>query len=303
MNLKQVIAATGLMVAAALTPPLLRAQDDTTAPSPPAETEDAQSPVMALIAAINDDDNGIKINHEARTIDLEAVVCLRECDFLEQLACTETTREHESILKMQAQPSAVHTAMLLMGLEPGAPMSWAEEDDSVRIIPPSGPRVQISLIQGEGDEQTQTPANEWIIDQNSGETMQGDTWLFTGSLFTEMNGREIYVADAYGTAISLVNFGDDLLARPTDMTHSNDSHNRVWGTKTDAIPEVGTAVIIRLTLPDPASSEDAQASEEAPEQAPGEDQNPEIAPDEAPDETPDEAPSEAPDETPPAPSD
>lgn len=241
------------------------------ADAPPVAAQD--DPVAQLIEAFSADDNGITIDRDARTVEVDAKVCLRECEFLEQLACSPDTREHESLLVLQAKPSMVHTALLLLGIEPGAPMTWVEEEESVRTIAPRGPAVAVFIVwRNEADEEVLTPANQWVRDQKTGQAMRGNTWLFAGSKFVEVNGQEMYVADAYGTAISLVNFGDDLLARATDLTDSNDSHGRVWGANTDAIPEVGTEVRIRLVVPeaaDPVNPVDPQgAPAEAPAEAP-----------------------------------
>lgn len=240
--------------------PLAYAQDAPPAPAPPAQQPADADPVALLIQALNDDDNGLAIDREARTIDIDAKVCLRVAEFLEQLACSPDTREHESLLVLQTTPSLIHTAMLLLELEPGSPMRWVEEGDTVRTLAPRGPAIAVFIVTTDEDgEETLTPANEWVVDQKTGEPMVGNTWLFAGSKFVEVNGQEMYVADAYGTAISLVNFGDDLLARATDMTDRNDSHNRTWGARTDQIPEVGTAVRVRLELPDPPAEEPAPA--------------------------------------------
>lgn len=241
--------------------------------APPVTPDD--DPIGQLIDALNADDNGLTIDREARVIDITAKVCLREGEFLEQLACSPDTREHESILVLQTQPSLVHTALLLMGLEPGSPIRWEEVEDGVRTLPPSGPPIDIFIhYEAEGEEKT-VPANEWVADQKTGEPMAGNTWLFAGSKFVEVNGQEMYVADAYGTAISLVNFGDDLLARSNELTDSNDNHDRIWGARTAAIPEVGTEVRLRLVLPatpdnpaDAATDPPSTGPESAPQPGP-----------------------------------
>ena len=61
------------------------------------------------------------------------------------------------------------------------------------------------------------------------------------------------MADANGTVLSLVNFGDDLLARPTRLT--NETDNRVWSTRTAVIPEPETPVTIRLKPVRPAEND------------------------------------------------
>jgi hypothetical protein len=63
---------------------------------------------------------GILLNLEERCVDVNATVCLRE-GLLELLACTKNSKEHESILVMNARPMQVHTALLLLGSRPGTP--------------------------------------------------------------------------------------------------------------------------------------------------------------------------------------
>ena len=63
---------------------------------------------------------GIEINVQARCVDVEATVCLRE-GTLELVACTKDSKEHESIVAIAARPMHVHAALLLLGAEPGNP--------------------------------------------------------------------------------------------------------------------------------------------------------------------------------------
>jgi hypothetical protein len=55
----------------------------------------------------------------------------------------------------------------------------------------------------------------------------------------------VYLADIEGSILSLVHFGDDVLARATDKTNMNDEGRYV--PNTDVIPAEGTNVIVRLT--------------------------------------------------------
>ena len=63
---------------------------------------------------------GVHLNLEERTADVEAEVCLHE-GLLELIACTEGTKEHESIVVLKARPLHVHTALLLFGARAGTP--------------------------------------------------------------------------------------------------------------------------------------------------------------------------------------
>lgn len=249
-----------LAVGLSLALPGIGLAQDASAPNRTAEAD----PVAEVIAAINQDDNGLTIDREAGTIDIVGKVCLREAEFLEMLACTPDTREHESLVVLNTLPSTIHTALLLMGLEPGSPSRWVQDGEGpdVKMLPPRGPQVSVSILYEVDGEVTETPANQWIRNQKTDEPMEDAVWVFAGSKVVEYEGRQIYVADSYGTALSLVNFGDDLLARQSEMSDQNESHGQTWGANTQAIPAVGTEVVLRLTLP--TAQEDAPDADQAP---------------------------------------
>ncbi|NJL32323.1 MAG: hypothetical protein HC898_12300 [Phycisphaerales bacterium] len=179
-------------------------------------------------------------------IDLEAKVVLREGKWLELLACTPGSKEHESILTVTARPSHIHLALLILGMEPGSPMKWDWQGDEFKITPPTGPKIAITLhytdAQGKA---VDVAAHHWIRNQKLDQPLTDNHWLFTGSRTEIVGDQSIYRADVNGSAISLVNFSDDLLARPTHLTHQND--DATWAAQTDAIPPLGTSVNIRLT--------------------------------------------------------
>ncbi|MEM1354288.1 MAG: YdjY domain-containing protein [Planctomycetota bacterium] len=231
----------------------------------PAAQDDA---VERLVQAMNEDENGLTINREQGFVDVSGKVCLRQADFLEMLACTPDSREHESLVVLDAMPSTIHTALLLLELEPGAPATWEQQGDGLdfKMNPPRGPEVLV-LIRYEDEETGETvevPANEWVLNQKTSKTMEGATWVFAGSKIVDYEGRQIYVADSYGTALSLVNFGDDLLARQVNMTADNANHDMVWGANTEVIPAVGTKVVVRLDTRSASNNEqDKDGAEQA----------------------------------------
>ena len=65
---------------------------------------------------------GIHLNLNERAIDVNATVCLHQ-GLLELVACTKGTKEHESIVSLDARPVHIHTALLLLGAQPGTPAS------------------------------------------------------------------------------------------------------------------------------------------------------------------------------------
>lgn len=206
----------------------------------------------------------VRIDREARAVEIDAKVVNREAQWLELLVCSPGSREHETILTSPAKPSHVHLALLTIGLQPGAPMSWRRVEQQVEIDPPRGPALRVVVLETRDGKTVRHDANQWIIHQQTRQVMPDNHWLFMGSQFVQIDGNEVYRADLGGTLISLVNFGDDLVGRPTTTTNMDDQS--MWGCRTEAIPPVGTAVVVRLEAvaeaasTAPAATQPAEAS-------------------------------------------
>ena len=191
----------------------------------------------------------VTVDRKNQLVDIEAMVVMQSTldgQWLELLACTENGRTHESILAVKARPSHIHYALLLVGSDPGTPMVWGIHHDHVKIEKhPSGTSIAISAIyQDENGKVVHVPVNQWVVNRYTNKPLVDNIWLFTGSRFIESSGRRIYQADRDGTIVSLVHFGDDLLARPTELTNRNDGE--AWGAVDGVIPPVGTLVTLRL---------------------------------------------------------
>ena len=198
----------------------------------------------------------LRVDRRGKFVDVDAKVVLRDGDWIELLACMPGSREHESILTMAARPSHIHLALLMLGAEPGSPMMWKRQGDRIVVRPPRGPRVAVSIITKLDGKTVETKANQWIVNQKTGEVMPDNVWLFCGAGFVEWEGRQVYRADVAGSIISLVNFGDDVLARSTDRTSHDD--DAMWGAHTKLIPPLDTEVLVRLRLlPKPPASQPA----------------------------------------------
>src|SRR5215210_7400016 len=51
--------------------------------------------------------------------------------------------EHESVLRSPVKPAHLHLALLMLGLQPGAPVQYSEA--AQKWIPPHGPPLRITL--------------------------------------------------------------------------------------------------------------------------------------------------------------
>ena len=209
---------------------------------------------------------GITLNLSERAVDVNATVCLRE-GLLELVACTQGSKEHESIVSIAGRPIHIHTALLLFGARPGTPaLRMAPETREVRWIPvkPAGDAIQVSLVfpDTEGNPQehpihrfiafAQPKKIEGLLQPKIQPKPFPDSFLFAGShLVNDGANPKKYLCEQSGNIISISTFGDELLCLAEQHGHENDG--LVWEVNSKGLPAVGTAVILRLR-PKPRAS-------------------------------------------------
>jgi hypothetical protein len=196
---------------------------------------------------------GLAINLEERCVDVEASVCLRR-GLLELVACTKGTKEHESIVVVEAKPMHIHAALLLLGAKPGSPATRQQLGDHVERwidVPPRGGPVDVSLVlRGEGGKWAERPISDFIIRSRPKSAdpepkLPTLTFLFAGSvLHGDGPGPRRYLSDDSGNVISLSTFGDELLCLPAIHSQANDALQ--WQVNPTHLPAIGSNVTLRL---------------------------------------------------------
>ncbi|MDG2222411.1 MAG: YdjY domain-containing protein [Rubripirellula sp.] len=210
---------------------------------------------------------GIVIEFDKRYVDLKATICLTD-GLLELVACTEGSKEHESIVAVAARPMHIHTALLLLGANNGHPAmrKLVDKQKSHWVNRPArGDAIQAFLLmRDKTGKLVEQPIRDVIVssqdrlDEAEGRTLAApkpDTpqqasqfpavFVFAGShLRDQETGRRQYLADRSGHVISIATFGDELLCLPNHQTQSNGSLH--WRIKPDSLPPVGTSVTLRL---------------------------------------------------------
>lgn len=199
----------------------------------------------------------VHIDFKNKIIDLDAKVVLREGDWIELVGCAPNTREHESIVTLSAKPSHVHGALLVIGLKPGSPIRWKWVGKVAHMIPPTGSRVAVSFVMKKDGKTVEIPAHHWIVNQQTKKPMKDNIWLFTGSKIVEAEGKRYYKADVEGNIISVVNFGDEVLGLPTELTSQTDEG--ALGINTKKVPAVGTELKLRLRVAKPVKGAKGKA--------------------------------------------
>jgi hypothetical protein len=207
---------------------------------------------------------GLTIHAKERRVDVEATVCLDE-GALELVACTKDSKEHESILTVEARPIHIHTALLLLGAKNGNPAMRRPLDPEMTRwadIPPRGDLIDVFLEYTEaGGKVTERPIGDFIKRSPEHAPAPGagadvrfpHTFLFAGSQLRDKGqAPKEYLADQSGHVISIASFGDELLGLPD--IHSHDNGALMWHVDPTHLPAPGTKVTLRLRLkkkPDP----------------------------------------------------
>ena len=215
---------------------------------------------------------GLVIDLQRRCVDLEAVICL-EHGFLELIACTKGTKQHESIVAVSARAMHIHTALLLLGAQNGHPaMRKPVDKEKTRWVhmPPRGDAVDVFLVtKDKQGRPIERPISDFIIrsteridevdgavivapgatkrrkGQNNSNVRLPHTFVFAGSrLLDNGDGPRRYLADVSGNVISIATFGDEVLCLPFRQTQDNRS--LMWHIKPGSLPQVGTRVILRM---------------------------------------------------------
>ena len=204
---------------------------------------------------------GVAVDLENRQLSLNAQIALRR-GVLECVACSRGTKEHESLLVIEARPQHVHLGLLMLGLEPGRPTHW---DEDGKAHPPQGPRIQVlveyeqpgSSNEGKGpaskleDRGEQSPISsessrrhsvtDWIRDVESRKSVGHRNWVFAGSIVDEQGN---YAADGDGAVVSVVNFSSSVIDLPQVRSDANAELN--WEAFTERMPEAQTPVTLIL---------------------------------------------------------
>lgn len=213
-------------------------------------------------------DNDVWIDLARHQVVLQGQVCLREGQ-LEMLICPKGTKEHESVLSIDARAFVVHAALLRVGAKPGQPAQWRPE-----YRPAEGPEVRVWLFWTDAEGKRQhARGQEWVRKMGTDDVLE-QPWVFGGSGFWKdpATGEERYQAEG-GDLVCVSNFSTAMMDLPVES--SDDAGSLLFEAYADRIPPMGSKVTIVLAPvleqdSDSKKSED-DSKEEIPEDAdPGE---------------------------------
>lgn len=175
-------------------------------------------------------------------------ICLRHGP-LEMFACPRGTKEHESVISVNALSSQIHFCLVLCGAVPGNPVTWNPEYKKA-----DGPKIDIEIAWKDGDQIKRVRAQEMIRNMKTKEKMKTH-WIFVGSQLYE---DEAYYGDA-GELLCLSNFSTATLDIPIES--ANNDAALLFEALTENIPEVNTQVFVyfKPDLEKPATQNEINA--------------------------------------------
>lgn len=211
------------------------------------ETKTEDSPALGdpkLTRVTKDYD--IWIDEKRKAVIVDGEVCLREGQ-LEMFACPKGSKEHESVVAVNAKPRFVHAALLAVGGKVGTPVKF-----DPKYEPATGQIVDIWVLwKDEKGENQKIKAQEWIKQVKTDKAMPYN-FVFAGSGFwKDDDGKEYYYADG-GDFICVSNFATATLDLPVES--SQDNTGLLFVANTEKIPAKGTKV--RLVLVPRADKKD-----------------------------------------------
>ena len=205
---------------------------------------------------------GLEINPADHSVDIQAVVCLDQ-GALELIACTKGTKEHESIIVVEALPIHIHTALLLLGAKNGNPAMRRpidEEQTRWMDVPPQGDPIDVFLAwKDEKGVAIEHPIGDFLERRENSAAAPAElekkekfpsTFLFAGSLLGDPEQKpRAYLAQSSGNVISISTFGDEVLCLPD--VYSQENSALAWKIDSTHLPKIQSKVILRLRVKKP----------------------------------------------------
>ena len=186
----------------------------------------------------------IRVHVKEKWVEVDVKQALREGP-LELIACMRNTKEHEAIVSVLGNPQHLHLALLMAGVEPGEPGRWEVENDKVKTFNPTGGPVNVSLAYELGGRKVEKQIR-YFVKSTKGKLLPKSHFVFCGSMLTktEDDKEPAYAATVSGNVVSLVSFGDEVLAWPSAASKSNEMLE--WTVNTLALPPKQTPMVMRL---------------------------------------------------------
>jgi hypothetical protein len=177
----------------------------------------------------------VRLDKKRQCISFPAKLNMNEA-LVEYLLVTRAGKTHESLLKTEAEPYHIHTAMLLLGARGAEGKAFPE--DKTKPIP--GDRVHIELSWTEKGEKKTFRGEDWIVNQTTRQPVERGDWIYVGSRIEE----GAFKAQQDGSIISLIEDPDALINNPRPGRDNDDN----WRINSTGLPPLESAVEVTIYL-------------------------------------------------------
>ena len=224
--------------------PAGHAQEPAAAPTPDQSVQTVRPGVYRI--------GSVTLDKEARQVRFPAVVN-QTSGAVEYLLVGSQGKTHESVLRTDAEPVQVHTAMLLLGVSSltakGGPVpvqtppAAIDADYLATAKSPDGAPVTLLVRwQPAGGGTPVTRSGESLVDNTRQHApMSEGTWIYNGSYFSA--GR--FEVQAEKSFVAVITDPAALLNNP----RPGHEDEEIWSAAADRLPPVGTIVEFIIQLP------------------------------------------------------
>jgi hypothetical protein len=197
---------------------------------------------------------GLTVDKDKRLIKIDAKVAPRKLPNLkdiypiEVIACwphPKGKKAHETVVTIDAHPSAVHKALESLGLKPGKPVLGESKD------PPQGPEVNLYIEVDGPDGVKRLTMDKVLVDKRNGKPFpKSIKFRFTGSAMIAPDPEKddkVYGADISGTLIAIFPVTDQTTFQ-TNKTIEDEKYLKLE-TNPKYLPKEGTPVKLVIEVP------------------------------------------------------
>ncbi len=174
---------------------------------------------------------------------------------LDFLAVSKGGKTYESVIELDAKPSHLQAALLMIGAEPGnMPPEFVEKMKGIAAVKAAkgkkiGSRFKIYVQWMSEGRKVEVPAEELLFNREKKEAGHDYEWIFTGSAFyRDEKGKEHYMADeeqviaaTWYDVAAVLN-----LSVPSKNAYEGDTFGFEINTK--KVPKKGTPVLVKFVL-------------------------------------------------------
>ena len=183
-------------------------------------------------------------------VGLACEVCLREGP-LEVFLCKKGTKEHEAVVRVDADAQFIHAALAAAGAKAGTPTEFVDAKGDPKWKAATGTKINVLVHYTKGGKTFTHPGQEWVRDREKTKKEKKEVtiahpWVFAGSkeLVDPCDATRKFYAANSGDIISISNLPYSMLEMPVEI--SKDDAFLTYEARTEKIPALFSKVWVIL---------------------------------------------------------